>query len=287
MVDILEGINKVIAGPQKRSRVTTEIDKRITAYHEAGHAIVGYLMKHCDKVQEVSIIPRGVAAGYTISLPKNDNNHVTLNKLNDQIAMMLGGRASEAIVIQDISTGASNDIKRATEIARKMVCEWGMSDKLPNVFFGGDQEVFIGRDYQTQTSYGDKVASIIDDEIKKIIDHNYARALEVLKANRTVLDNIVKLLYIRETIYGDEVDMLMEDKTLEEINSYIESKLEKQKSYEQKTEPVIKPVFDGAQSIIVAEPKATDTKVEEPKVEEQKTEEPKADNEKDPPSSEE
>ncbi|MDD4316698.1 MAG: ATP-dependent zinc metalloprotease FtsH, partial [Clostridia bacterium] len=150
MKDLLEGINKVIAGPQKKSRVTTESDKRITAYHEAGHAIVAKLMKYCNAVQEVSIIPRGMAEGYTISLPKNDDSHVTKNRLNDEIAMMLGGRAAEEIVIQDISTGASQDIKRATGIARSMVCEWGMSDSLPNVFFGGDREVFIGRDYQTQ-----------------------------------------------------------------------------------------------------------------------------------------
>jgi cell division protease FtsH len=253
MVDILEGINKVIAGPQKKSRIITENDKRITAYHEAGHAIVGYLMKHCDGVQEVSIIPRGMAAGYTISMPKNDNSHVTQNKLNDEIAMMLGGRASEQIVIQDVSTGASNDIKRATEIARKMVCEWGMSAKLPNLFFGGDQEVFIGRDYQTQTSYGDKVASIIDEEIKKIIDTNFVRALDVLKANRTILEDMVKLLYTRETIYGDEVTMLMEGKSAEEINSYIEAKATKQKEYEAKQAPLIKPVFESPKSIIVKE----------------------------------
>ena len=146
MNDLLEGINKVIAGPQKKSRVITESDKRITAYHEAGHAIVGKLMKNCDDVQEVSIIPRGMAAGYTLSLPKNDNSHITKNKLNDQIAMMLGGRASEEIVIQDISTGASQDIKQATNVARSMVCEWGMSKDLPNVFYGGEQEIFVGRD---------------------------------------------------------------------------------------------------------------------------------------------
>ncbi len=253
MVDILEGINKVIAGPQKKSRIITESDKRITAYHEAGHAIVGRLMKHCDAVQEVSIIPRGMAAGYTLSRPKNDNSHVTKNKLNDEITMMLGGRASEEIVIQDISTGASNDIKRATEIARKMVCEWGMSDKLPNVFYGGDQEVFIGRDYQTQTTYSDDVAAVIDEEIKKLIDVNYARAIECLKANRTVLDNMVKLLFERETIYGDEVDMLMEGKPLDEINAYIDEKLEKQKEESEKPKPIITPVFERASTIIVSE----------------------------------
>lgn len=253
MVDILEGINKVIAGPQKKSRIITESDKRITAYHEAGHAIVGRLMKYCDAVQEVSIIPRGMAAGYTLSRPKNDNSHITRNKLNDEITMMLGGRASEEIVIQDISTGASNDIKRATEIARRMVCEWGMSDRLPNIFYGGEQEVFIGRDYQTQTTYSDNVAMVIDEEIKKVIDINYARALECLKSHREIMDNMVKLLFERETIYGDEVDMLMDGVPLEEINAYIDEKLAKQKTESEKPQPIIKPVFNNAGTIIVSE----------------------------------
>lgn len=254
MKDVLEGINKVIAGPQKKSRIITETDKRITAYHEAGHAIVGRLMKHCDAVQEVSIIPRGMAAGYTLSRPKNDNSHVTKNKLNDEIAMMLGGRASEAIVIQDVSTGASNDIKRATEIARKMVCEWGMSEKLPNTFYGGDQEVFIGRDYQTQTSYSEGTAAVIDDEIKSIIEYNYKRAYECLMANRSVLDNMVKLLFERETIYSDEVDMLMDGVPVEEINKYIDEKNAKIEEEAKKyAPPVVKPVFDPAKTIIISE----------------------------------
>ena len=252
MHDILEGINKVIAGPQKKSRVITESDKRITAYHEAGHAIVGRLMKHCDAVQEVSIIPRGMAAGYTLSRPKNDNSHVSRNKLNDQIAMMLGGRASEEIVIEDVSTGASNDIKRATEIARKMVCEWGMSSRLPNMFYGGDQEVFIGRDYQTQVNYSDEVAAIIDEEIKKIIETNYKRAYDCLVANREILDNMVKLLFERETIYSDEVDMLMDGVSLEEINKYIDEKNSKIEEEAKKyNPPVVTPPFDPANSIIV------------------------------------
>lgn len=254
MKDVLEGINKVIAGPQKKSRVITETDKRITAYHEAGHAIVGRLMKHCDAVQEVSIIPRGMAAGYTLSRPKNDNNHVTKNKLNDQIAMMLGGRASEEIVIQDISTGASNDIKRATEIARKMVCEWGMSEKLPNTFFGGDQEVFIGRDYQTQTVYSEGTAAIIDEEIKAIIEYNYKRAYECLSSHREVLENMVKLLFDRETIYSDEVDMLMDGVSVDEINKYINEKNAKIEDEAKKyAPPVIPPVLAPASTIIISE----------------------------------
>ena len=251
MVDLLEGINKVIAGPQKKSRTITESDKRITAYHESGHAIVGKLMKHCDAVQEVSIIPRGMAAGYTLSLPKNDNSHITLNRLNDEIAMMLGGRASEEIVIQDISTGASQDIKRATNIARSMVCEWGMSKSLPNVFFGGDQEIFVGRDYQTQKNYSENVASVIDKEIKEIIDINYERALNGLKENKDILDNMVKLLFERETIYSDEVDMLMERKPLSEINEYIDKKLEDQKTKSEKERD--KGIFQASRNIIITE----------------------------------
>ncbi len=262
MKDLLEGINKVIAGPQKKSRVTTESDKRITAYHEAGHAIVAKLMKHCNAVQEVSIIPRGMAEGYTISLPKNDDSHVTKNRLNDEIAMMLGGRAAEEIVIQDISTGASQDIKRATGIARSMVCEWGMSDSLPNVFFGGDREVFIGRDYQTQHNYSESVASVIDKEIKIIIETNYQKALKVLTENKDILDSMVKLLYERETIYGEEVDMLMERKPLDEINAAIDKKNAKQE--QQGNIPNPSP-FKPVDAIIVPEPTAvSDTSAEQP-----------------------
>lgn len=141
MDDINEAINKVIAGPQKKSRVVTETDKRITAYHESGHAIVAKLLKHCDAVHEVSIIARGQAAGYTITLPENDNNHVTKNKLLDTITMMLGGRAAEEIVIQDVSTGASNDIERATGVAKRMVTEWGMSE-LGTMFWAPTRKCF-------------------------------------------------------------------------------------------------------------------------------------------------
>ncbi len=223
MKDILEGINKVIAGPQKKSRVVTESDKRITAYHESGHAIVGYAMKYCDDVQEVSIISRGSAAGYTLSRPKNDDNHVTKNKLNDMISMMLGGRVAEEIVIEDVSTGASQDIKRATELARQMVCEWGMS-KLSTVFYGGSQEVFLGRDYQAHNTYSEEIAGQIDEEVRAIIDANYERAKKILEENRSVLDNMVKLLYEKSTIYTDEVELLMQGKTAEEVKEYIDSK---------------------------------------------------------------
>lgn len=210
MEDISEAINKVIAGPAKKSRVVTERDKRITAYHESGHAIVAKLSKNCDNVHEVSIIPRGMAAGYTITLPENDDNHYTKNKLLDQIAMMLGGRAAEEIVIKDVSAGASNDIQRASKIARKMVTEWGMSDEIGNLYLGASEEVFIGRDYQTQLSYSDEMAAKIDKEVKSIIDKQYQVALNILKENRTIMDKMVKALYEKETIYEAEIDALFE-----------------------------------------------------------------------------
>jgi cell division protease FtsH len=225
MLDVNEGVNKVILGPQKKSRVVTEVDKRITAYHEAGHAVVGRSLKHCDPVHEVSIIARGTAGGYTMSRPKEDDNHVTMNKLLDNIAMMMGGRAAEEIVIQDISTGAIGDIKHATEIARSMVTEWGMSSVLGPVYLGSSQEVFLGRDYQATHTYSEDVASIIDKEIKLIIDAAHKRAAEALTAHRDVMDKMVRLLIEKETIYNEEVDALWAGKNLKEIIADMDKRL--------------------------------------------------------------
>ncbi len=208
MKDISEAVNKVMAGPAKKSRLITESDKRITAYHESGHAIVAKRMKHCDDVHEVSIIPRGMAAGYTITLPENDDNHMTKGKLLDDIAMMLGGRAAEEIVIKDISTGASNDIQRATQLARRMVTEWGMSESIGNMYLGTSEEVFLGRDYQAHLNYSEEVAAKIDEEVKTIIDTQYQVALNILKENRSIMDAMVKALYEKETIYEDEINAL-------------------------------------------------------------------------------
>lgn len=237
MEDILEGINKVIAGPQKKSRVVTDSDKRITAYHEAGHAIIGRLLPGCDEVQEVSIIPRGMAAGYTLTRPDTDDSHITKNKLLDNIVMMLGGRAAEQIVIHDISTGASNDIERASGIARKMVTEWGMSDQLGNMFLGGNKEVFLGRDYGTTHSYSEKLGGLIDSEVKRILDESYDRALTLLKEHRSVMDNMVKVLFAKNTIYTDEVEMLFDGKSAEEVIKAIDERQARHETYRYDYEP--------------------------------------------------
>ena len=149
-----------------------------------------------------------MAAGYTITLPENDDNHMTKGKLLDDIAMMLGGRAAEEIVIKDISTGASNDIQRATQLARRMVTEWGMSESIGNMYLGTSEEVFLGRDYQAHLTYSEEVAAKIDEEVKTIIDKQYQVALNILKENRSIMDAMVKALYEKETIYEDEINAL-------------------------------------------------------------------------------
>ena len=221
--ELYEGINKVIMGPQKKSRVVTEADKKCTAYHEAGHAVLAKLCEKTENVHEVSIIPRGMAAGYTLTRPENDDMDYTVKKLNDMICMMLGGRVAEEIVIQDVSAGASNDIKRVSQIARKMVTEWGMSDKLGPIAYASDGPVFIGRDFEERTTYSEETAGIIDEEVKAIVSKAYTRAKKLLTENRSILDNMARVLVERETIYTAEVDMLMKGADWNEVLSYMES----------------------------------------------------------------
>lgn len=221
-LELYEGINKVIMGPQKKSRIVTEADKRCTAYHEAGHAILAKLCKHNDNVHEVSIIPRGMAAGYTLTRPDTDDNDLTVNKLNDFICMALGGRVAEELVIQDVSAGASSDIKKVSQTARKMVTEWGMSDRIGPVSYGSEGPVFIGRDFEERNTYSEETAAVIDAEVKRIISTAYARAKSLLTENRSVLDNMSRVLVERETIYTAEVDMLMKGASYEEVLKYME-----------------------------------------------------------------
>ncbi len=222
-LELYEGINKVIMGPQKKSRVVTEADKRCTAYHEAGHAILAKLCPHNDNVHEVSIIPRGMAAGYTLTRPESDDNDYTVNKLNDFICMALGGRVAEEIVLHDVSAGASNDIQKVSQMARKMVTEWGMSEKLGPIAYSSDGPVFLGRDFEERNTYSEATASIIDEEVKRIVSTAYERARKLLLENRSILDNMARALVERETIYTAEVDMLMNGASYEEVLSYMES----------------------------------------------------------------
>lgn len=234
MQNINDAVVKVSIGPQKRSRVVSEKDKRITAYHESGHAIVGKLVKTGDPVHEVSIIQRGPAAGYTLQRPDNDNEHITRQKLYDELAIFLAGRASEELFLEDITVGASNDIQRATQIARKMVTEWGMSSEIGLVNLGEGSEIFLGRDYQTRTSYSEVEASKIDVEVRKIIESCYAEAKKILSAHKKQIETMVSVLLEKETIYADEVDMILAGKSKEEVITYIEERMNRRKEEEQK-----------------------------------------------------
>lgn len=225
MEDMFEGIDKVVMGPQKKSRLVTPVDQRITAYHEAGHAIVARRTKGCDPVQEVSIIPRGQAAGYTMYRPDNDNNHISHSKVLGMLAQAMGGRAAEELVIEDYTAGAVGDLQQATNIARKMVTEWGMSDKVGPVYYGGSQEVFLGRDYQTQHSYSEAVASQIDGEVKRLLDEAHDKAVKILTENRNIMENMARVLLECETIYSEEVDMLMDGASPDEVKKALAERL--------------------------------------------------------------
>ena len=220
--DLYEGINKVIIGPQKKSRLVTETDKRQTAFHEAGHAILAKLLPHCDPVQEVSIIPRGMAGGYTMTRPDNDDNYITKSKLLDDIVMSMGGRAAEEIVIKEVTTGPSSDIDHVTRIARKMVTTFGMNEKIGPVNYGDNEEIFVGRDFQTKAPYSEQTAKDIDEEVRRIINDAYSKAVKLLTENRKLLETMARVLIERETIYTDEVNMIMEGKTAEEVMDFMD-----------------------------------------------------------------
>ena len=213
--DIEEASIKVIAGPEKRSRVVTEKDKRITAYHEAGHAIVSYFCKTADPVHEISIIPRGMAAGYTLNLPEDDRSHLTKAKMAEQIVMLLGGRVAEKLVLDDISTGASNDLERATDTARSMVTRYGFSERLGPVVYGSDpHETFLGRDFSSGRGYSEQVAAEIDSEIRDMLDEAYETARSILSEHMQQLHTVAGALMEREKLTGAEFQTLMQGGTL-------------------------------------------------------------------------
>jgi cell division protease FtsH len=209
-------------------------DKKITAIHEAGHAIVAQTLPNCDNVQEISIVPRGGAGGYTLTFDEKDQAHMTKQKLLDTIAMMLGGRSAEEVMLNDITTGASNDIERATDIARKMVAEWGMSEEIGLISFGEGGQIFVGRDYQRQVPYSQELAFKIDQETKRIVDEAHEIALNILKEKKEVLEKVEKILLNKDTIYKEEFEMLFNGASVEEVEEAIDKKEEEKRVYQEK-----------------------------------------------------
>ena len=208
--DIKEAMMKVVAGPEKRSRVRSIRDQRITAWHEAGHAVAMYFLPTCDPVHHITIIPRGRSMGTTWHLPTEDSNFMTRNEMFEHIVELLGGRAAEEIIFRDISTGASNDIDRASQTARDMVARYGMSKQIGTISYHSDDEVFIGGSYGKTKSYSESVAGQIDDEVKSVIDAAYSKALELLTENRDKLDAVAEFLLKHENMTGEQFKTLME-----------------------------------------------------------------------------
>lgn len=215
--DLEEASIKVIAGPEKKSRVVTDDEKKLTAYHEGGHALCTYYCKSQDKVHQVSIIPRGHAGGFTMSLPEKDKSYVSKNEMNENIVVLLGGRVAEKLILDDISTGASNDLERATSTARNMVMRYGFSEKLGPVVYGNDQhQVFLGRDYNSGNSYSENVAAEIDAEIRCIIEDAFVKAEDILNAHMDQLHLVAKYLMKFEKIDGDNFYKLMNGEITEQ-----------------------------------------------------------------------
>lgn len=210
MPEMEEAAERVIMGPERRSRVISDKEKRLTAYHEGGHTLVGMLLDNTDPVHKVTIIPRGRAGGYTLSLPKEDRYYATRSEMLDELKVLLGGRVAEALVLKEISSGASNDLQRATSLARQMICEYGMSPELGPMTFGHRQDqVFLGRDIGRDKDYSEEVAAKIDKEIRKFIDEAYQKTESLLNENMNKLHLIADALIERETLEGEEIDQLM------------------------------------------------------------------------------
>ena len=225
-IDIYDAFDKTVMGLKKKSYVVTEADKRIIAYHEAGHAVLAELCKHCDPVHEVTIIPRGNGAGgFTMHVPAEDSIFMSYNEMVDNICCALGGRAAEEIVIKDVTQGASGDLRMVTSIARRMVTQYGMSEELGLVAYDSDQPVFMGMEYgHSERVYSQETAAKIDAEVRRIIADGYKRALLLLKENRSILDNMSRVLVEKETIYKEDVALLMKGADYKEVLAAMEAR---------------------------------------------------------------
>jgi cell division protease FtsH len=205
-IELDEAIDRVMAGPQRKSRLMNDDERRVTAYHEAGHALVAHALPHTDPVHKVTIMPRGRALGYTMVLPDEDKYSTTRNQLLDQLAYSLGGRAAEELIFHDPSTGASNDIEKATALARAMVTQYGMTEAVGAIKLGGGStEPFLGRDYGHQRDYSENIAAVVDREIRTLIENAHQEAFDILVANRKILDEMVIQLLEKETLNKDEI----------------------------------------------------------------------------------
>ena len=208
--NLVEAVERIQMGPEKRSHKVLEEDRKIVAYHEAGHAIVGHYLPKCDDVHMITIVPRGQAGGFTLALPEKEFDHMSRYGMDEKIAMLLGGRAAESLTLEDITTGAASDLKRATEIARAMVTKDGMSEKLGAVYLASDQEVFVGMEFGQSREYSEETSAIIDEEVRKLLSAAYDKAVSILQAHLDQLNGLAKLLIEKETVSREEFVQFMQ-----------------------------------------------------------------------------
>ena len=212
MQEVEDAMVKVTMGPEKRTRVRSDKEQKLVAFHEAGHAVVSRFLPTQDPVHQISIVPRGMAGGYTMYRPTEDKSFMSRTEMVENIISLLGGRVAEKLVLDDISTGASNDIERATQIARNMVTKYGMSERIGTITLGSNQEeVFLGRDFAAQKEYSEETAAIIDEEVKSIIDFAYRKAAEILQAHMDKLTAVANVLLEKEKIDGEEFDQIFNE----------------------------------------------------------------------------
>jgi cell division protease FtsH len=243
MPELEEVIDRVIAGTEKKSRVISEFEKKIVAFHESGHALVGYLLPHTDPVHKVSIIPRGRSGGYTLMLPEQDRYYMTKSELLARVTTLLAGRVAEKLVLNEVSTGAQNDLERATAIVRQMIMEYGMSEQLGPITLGKKQheQVFLGRDLARDRDFSEEIARAIDKEIRATIDDCYKNAEELIRNNRDKLDLLAAALLEQEALDAEEIAALMEGRSLAEVHSKRAAKEKQQQGGEMKSAAEARP----------------------------------------------
>ena len=218
MTELEEAITRVQVGPEKKSRVITEKDKALVSYHEAGHAVLAYVLPGCDPVHEVSIVPRGGAGGYTMTMPDEEKHYISGARLHDQIVELLGGHVAEKIALGDVSTGATSDLSRANDLARRMITEYGMNDEIGPLYLGGDQEVFVGRDFGHTRNYSEELAAKVDEQLVRYLNDALATATNLLNQNRDKLDRVAQELMNREKLDKDEFVTIMEGGSLSPLD---------------------------------------------------------------------
>ncbi|MEG2951152.1 MAG: cell division protein FtsH, partial [Clostridia bacterium] len=259
--DLVDAIARVQMGPEKRSHKVTARDRRITAYHESGHALIGNLLPECDDVHLITIVPRGDAGGYTLSLPSEENDNMSKTALLSMITMALGGHAAEKVALEDLYTGSSSDLKRATDLSRRMVTQFGMSDAMGTMYLSSDNEVFVGMEFGQSREFSEQTAAAIDAEVKRVLDECYRNARKIIEDNKEKLVAVAETLLVRETLSRAEFEAVMRGEELPPLSPVEQIKPSESVTAEtaETTEPTETNEAEAAQAVAFEPAKVTKT----------------------------